>query len=191
MQKAQKKKLPFIKDGANIICDSFFILDYLTKKYNIDIDKHLTAEQQAQAYFISRSIEESLYWCIVYFRWGHEKSWQVIKQEFFSKMPFPLKVIVPFFARKSVLNLLHGHGMGRHSEAEILTIAQHHLESINTTIKDKHYLFGEKPCSADATIYAFLAEIYLARLDTPLSEMAKQYPNLEKYCLRFYKQFYS
>ena len=27
IQKAQKKKLPFIKDGANIICDSFFILD--------------------------------------------------------------------------------------------------------------------------------------------------------------------
>ena len=190
-QKAPKGKLPFIKDGDEIICDSFFILKHLKEKHNLKIDDNLSAEQLAQAHFIGKAVEESLYWCIVYFRWIYEKNWPIIKHEFFSKMPFPLKIIVPFFARKSVKNALNGHGLGRHTEEEILTIAKSHLEALSTLIGEKEYCFGDKPCSLDAIVFAFLAEIYLVSLTSPLSELASSYTNLKKYCQRFQAKYYS
>lgn len=191
LQKAPKGKLPYIKDGDQLIADSFFIQQYLTEKYQLKIDETITPEQHAQAHFISRAIEESLYWCIVYFRWIYAKNWPIIKEEFFSKMPFPLKIIAPFMARKSVISAMRGHGLSRHTEQEILTIAKGHLEAISTLLGDKDYCFGNQPCSLDATVFAFLAEIYLASLSSPLKELANNYTNLEKYCERFQAKYYA
>ena len=191
LQNAPKGKLPYIKDGEKIIADSFFIQQYLTEEYSLKIDEAINPEQQTQAHFIGRAIEESLYWCIVYFRWIYAKNWPIIKHEFFSKMPFPLKNIAPFFARKSVKSALRGHGLGRHTEQEILTIAKGHLEAISAILAEKDYCFGDKPSSLDATVFAFLAQIYLVSLTSPLKELASNYPNLEKYCERFQANYYS
>ncbi len=191
LQKSPKGKLPFIKDNKEIISDSFFILNHLTAKHAIDLDDHLTPEQLAQTHFISKSIEESLYWCAVYFRWIYEENWQFIKKEFFGKMPFPLNKIVPIIAQKGVKKSLHGHGLGRHSEQEILLIAEKHLEALSVFLGEKKYCFGDKPSSLDATVYAFLAEIILVSLDSPLSERAKKYKNLVNYSQRMHDQYFS
>ena len=191
LQSAPKGKLPYIKDGDKIIADSFFIQKHLTEKFKLNIDELITPEQHAQAHFISKATEESLYWCVVYFRWIYAKNWPIVKHEFFSKMPFPLKVIAPFFARKSVKSALHGHGLGRHSEQEILMIAQNHLEAISTLLGENSYCFGDQPSSLDATVYAFLAEIYLVSLKSTLSELSSNYHNLKKYCELFQAKYYS
>ena len=78
LQNAPKGKLPYIKDGDTVIADSFFILKHLTEKHAVKLDERLSPEQHAQAHFISRAIEESLYWCIVYFRWIYAKNWPII-----------------------------------------------------------------------------------------------------------------
>lgn len=191
LQKAPKGKLPFIKDGDKTIADSAFIIEYLNQKHAIDLDSHLSKEQIAQAFFIRKTLEESFYWCIVYFRWIHEESWQQIKELFFGKMPFPLKAIVPPIARKGVKKSIHGHGLGRHSENEILSIAKQHLDHLDYLLGDKNYYFGDQPSSIDATIYAFLAEAIMFKLDSPLSLMARKYGNLAQYCERVHLRYYS
>ena len=190
LQKAPKGKLPFIQDGDILISDSFFILKYLKEKYDVTLDDHLTPEQLAETHFISKSIEENLYWCAVYFRWIYEKNWQIIKKQFFGKMPFPLNKIVPIIAQKGIKKSLHGHGLGRHSEQEILTIAESHLEALSIFLGEKKYCFGDKPSSLDATVYAFLAEIILVSLDSPLSELAKKYKNLVNYSEKMNAQYF-
>ena len=191
LQKAPKGKLPFLKDKDQIIADSSFIIEYLQENYPIDLDKNLSSEQLAQAYFIKKTLEESFYWCVVYFRWIHEESWQHIKALFFGKMPFPLKRIVPPIARRGVKKSIEGHGLGKHNESEILSIAKQHLGHCDAFLGDKQYCLGDEPSSIDATFYAFLAEAIKADLDTPLSLMARKYARLAQYCDRIHERYYS
>ena len=190
LQIAPKGKLPFIKDDEKIICDSFFINEYLKEHYSNNLDNHLTEEQIAEAHFISKSIEENFYWCIVYFRWIYEKNWKIIKKLFFGKMPFPFNKIIPRVANKDVQKALHGHGLGRHSEEEILFIAEQHLKALNTFLGGKQFCFGDKSSSLDATVYAFLAQVLLATIDSPLSEIAKKHQHLVDYCNNMQSRYY-
>lgn len=191
LQKAPKGKLPFLKDGDMIIADSSFIIDYLNHNHPTKLDAHLSTAQKSQAFFVGKSLEESFYWCVVYFRWIHNESWKQVSELFFGKMPFPLKVIVPPIARKGVKKSIHGHGLGRHSESEILNIAKQHLDHLDSLLGDKTYFFGDQPSSIDATLYAFLAEAILFELDTPLSLMARKYERLTKYCEQMHARYYS
>jgi glutathione S-transferase len=49
-KKAPKGKLPYIDDGGEIISDSTFIRWHLERKYNIDFDRGLLAEQRSIAW---------------------------------------------------------------------------------------------------------------------------------------------
>lgn len=191
LQKAPKGKLPFLKDGENVIADSTFIISYLNENYPNTLDANLSAEQKAQAYFISKSLEESFYWCGMHFRWIHDDSWKVIKDVFFGKMPFPLKNVVPLIVRKGMRKSLHSQGVGRHSEEDILAIAKTHLDHFDAFLGDKSFCFGDEPSSIDATLFAFLAQAILFELDSPLSLMARKYERLLNYCERIQKRYYS
>lgn len=108
MKISPKKKLPFIEDKGLKIGDSTFILDYLTKTYQIDIDGFLTKEQRATAHLISKSLDENLYWCLVYSRWLKDDTWPLLNDAFFGKIPALLKLFVPNIIRKSVKKNLYG-----------------------------------------------------------------------------------
>ena len=112
LRKAPKGKLPFIEDDGNTIADSFFIIKYLKEKYNVNPDSHLSDEQRAVAHLITKSIDENLYWCIVYSRWMKEDTWPEIKKLFFGSFPLPLRIVIPIVARNGVKNSLIKHGMG-------------------------------------------------------------------------------
>ena len=82
LQKAPKKKLPVIDDDGNMIADSMFILDYLSDKYNVNMDHWLTEEQRATAHLIGKSLEENLF--LVFFT--------SINVSFIEKSAFPLDI---------------------------------------------------------------------------------------------------
>src|SRR4029078_2674909 len=68
-QKAPKGKLPFIKDGGVVISDSAHIIEHLKKTRGDKLDKDLTPEQRALGHLIRRTMEEALYFSVVYARW--------------------------------------------------------------------------------------------------------------------------
>merc|ERR1711879_1051024 len=53
----------------------------------------------------------------------------------------------------------HGHGIGRHSEEEVKKIGLADLKAFSEYLGNKPFLFGEKPCIADASLFGFLAQI--------------------------------
>ena len=59
--KAPKKKLPYIEDGARIVADSGFIIDYLKKTYGDKLDQNLSPVELTTAHMLRRTFEESLY----------------------------------------------------------------------------------------------------------------------------------
>lgn len=137
-----------------------------------------------------RLLEENLYWAMVYVRWVEPVGWKHTRQAFFGNMPVPLRWIIPPVARRGILRQLRGHGLGRHSAAEIYTIGKHDITALAEFLDNKPYFLGDKPCSLDAVAYAFLANLLWVPVDSPLKQHAQCYAQLESYCQRMRGQYY-
>ncbi|PCK08345.1 MAG: glutathione S-transferase [Alteromonadaceae bacterium] len=127
--KAPKGKLPFIEENGEIVADSQLIIAKLSEQYSVTLDDWLSPEQKAQAHLLSKSLDEDLYWYLVYSRWIDDNIWPKVKAEFFDKMPFPLKIIVPIVARKGVKTAMNKQGLSRHSVSEIAAMAKRSFDS--------------------------------------------------------------
>lgn len=190
LRKAPKGKLPFIIDGKTTVADSEFIISYLQQKYQITLDEHLSPQQKSTAYLLGKSLDENLYWCLVYSRWVKDKTWADVKKAFFDDMPFPLKHIVPLVARHGVISAIKKQGLGNHSEQEINLIANKTFQALSTILGDKTYFFADKPSSFDATAYGFLAEFIQASVDNEMNQLARQHPNLVAFCAHIHSNYY-
>jgi glutathione S-transferase len=191
LKKAPKGKLPFIIDGeTTTVADSEFIISYLQEKFQIKLDSNLSAEQKSTAYLIGKSLDENLYWCLVYSRWVKDDTWIHVKKAFFGSMPFPLKFIVPPIARKGVTSALQKQGLGRHSDEEIKIIADRTFQSLSDILGEKTYFFGDSPCTFDATAFGFLAQFISVSLNNEMNDLARNYSNLVDYCNHMNAEYY-
>ncbi len=190
LRMAPKGKMPYIKDGARTLADSSFIIDYLKTTYGDRLDGWLSAEQRAVALAFQRLLEENLYWAVVHTRWIESEGWKQTRPAFFGKLPLPLKWIIPPLARRGLRQQMQGHGIGRHSAEEIYAIGQRDITALADFLGDKRYFLGQQPCSLDATVYAFLANLLWVPVESALKQHAKQYPQLEAYCQRMRSQYY-
>lgn len=59
--------MPFIQFNDQIIPDSETIINFLSKKFEIDIDSNLTNEQRAQSISVTRIVEAHLNLYIEFF----------------------------------------------------------------------------------------------------------------------------
>ena len=188
--KAPKGKMPYIVDGGKILADSTFIIDHLTATYGVRLDGWLSAEQRAVALAFQRLIEENLYWAVVHSRWFEPQGWALTRKAFFGKLTGPLKWLIPALTRRGLRRQMHGHGMGRHSDAQIHAIGRRDITALAEFLGDKPYFLGDAPCNLDATAYAFLANLLWAPVESTLKQHARQYPQLQAYCQRMRSQYY-
>ena len=191
LKKAPKGKLPFIDDNGLIIGDSQLIIEHLKQQLGQDLDSQLTAQQRAVSYLVTKSLDENLYFILLYSRWCRDDSWPLIKQAFFSKMPFPIRLIVPNMLRKKVIKGLYGQGLGRHSNSEIQQMLRQNLQSLSDLLADNQYFFGDQLSALDAAAFAFLAAFILVDIDNPYNRIAREYSSLVSYCDRIQQQFYA
>ncbi len=190
LRQAPKGKLPFIVDEESKIADSEFIIAYLQNKFSLNLDKHLSSQQKSLAYLIGKSLDENLYWCLVYSRWGVDETWVQVKQAFFGSMVFPLNALVPPIARYGIMSALQKQGIGRHSDAEIQMIARKSFAALAEILGQQKYFFGDSPCTFDATAYAFLSQFINVSLDNDFNDLARGFDNLVGYCDRIKSQYY-
>lgn len=188
--KSPKNKLPFIEYGNDKIGDSRSIVEFLTQKHSLQLDSHLSPEDKASAYLIEKSLDENLYWCLVWSRWVHDDSWKVVKPAFFKGIPFPLSAVIPNIFRKKVKKSLYAQGMGRHSESEIIDIANQSFNALSVLLGDKAFFYGSKISTFDATAYAFISSFTHAKLDNEMNKKAKSYINLVAYADRVKQQYF-
>jgi glutathione S-transferase len=189
--KAPKGKMPYINDGGTLLADSSLIIEHLKHTYGDTLDGWLTAQQKATALAFQRLMEENLYWAVVHTRWAEPAGWALTKAAFFDKMPVPLKWLVPTLARRGMRKQLHAHGMGRHSRAEIHAIGMRDITALADFLADKPYFMGDEPCSLDATAYAFLANLVVPPVESPLKQHALKYPQLLAYCERMRGRYFA
>ena len=190
LHKAPKGKLPWIDDDGTEVADSGLIIEYLQQKYGDPLDGELTPRQRASALAIRRLLEEHLYWTVLHARWITEAGWAMTRPAFFGAMPWPLRAIVPLVARRGIRAELHGHGMGRHGVAQIEALGVADVDALAALLGDQAYFLGAKATSIDAVAAAFLANILMVPLETPIKAAAAGHANLVAYCQRMAAQYF-
>ena len=191
LRTAPKGKLPYIVEGGKTIADSAFILDYLNSKPGVSLSSDLSPEQRAQAYLIAKSLDENMYWCLLYSRWIREQTWPLTRATFFGSLPFPMSRFVPFIVRRSVRSAIYKQGLGRHSDSEIQQIFIYSLDSLSVLLGNKSYFFNDKPSVLDVCVFGFLAQFILADIDNEFNDIARRYENLASFCRNIHKRYYS
>lgn len=191
LRKAPKGKLPYIEDQGKLIADSTAIVEHLKAVSGDKLDAHLSAPERAVALAFQRMLEENLYWAVLHSRWILDAGWALTRPAFFGKLPAPLKLLIPNMARKTMRKNLYAHGMGRHSDAEILAIATRDINALADFLGDKPFMMGGQPSSLDAIVYSFAANLLWGPGDWPGKAVAQARPNLLAYCERMKARYYA
>lgn len=182
-RKAPKQKLPMIDDDGKIVCDSTAIIDYLEKKAKEPLDAGLTDDEWARSRVIQRTFEEGLYFVALWSRWAEDEGWKVTRG-FFDEIPAAVRWAVAPLLRKKVVASAYTQGTGRHSRDEIYEIGRRDLRAFATLLGDSKYVLGDRVRTIDCTTYAFVANVLVAEIETPLREYAKTLPQLSAYVAR-------
>jgi glutathione S-transferase len=188
--RAPKGKLPYIDDDGSVVADSTFIRMHLEKRYGIDFDNGLTAAERGIAWAFEKMCEDHLYWAAIYERWMDDANFDKGPRRFFDRVPAPLRPLIIFKVRRDVRRNLWGHGLGRHSPAEVTELANRAVAAIADFLGDKPYLMGETPCGADATIFAWTAGLLCKRFEGPIRTAAEGRTNLVAYRDRGMQRFF-
>ena len=69
-------------------------------------------------------------------------------------------------------------------------IAVQGVQAVTNILGDKPYLMGDRPCGADATLFAFAASLQSPVFETPIRAAAQSHANLQAYLARMRAQFY-
>ena len=190
LHRAPKGKLPWIDDDGVAVADSGLIVEYLKRKFGDPLDSELTPRQRAAALAITRLLEEHLYWAVLYDRWIAAPGWEMTRPAFFGTMPWPLRLIVPWIARRGIRAELHGHGMGRHAPQQIHALGIADVDALAALLGDQAYFLGGQATSVDAIAAAFLANLLMVPLETPVKIAAAGHANLVAYCQRMAQRYF-
>jgi glutathione S-transferase len=188
--KAPKGKLPYIRDGVDIVADSSFIRIHLEQRYNIDFDEGLSQAERGVAWAVEKLCEDHLYWLIMHARWAVDANFERGPAKFFEAAPAPIRPLIKFMIRRQIVRALHGQGAGRYSEAERAVLADRGFASLSAILGGKPYLMGETPCGADASVFAFVSGALCPLFETELRTKAEAYSNLKDYCARLRQQYF-
>ena len=188
--KAPKKMLPFIVDSGETIADSTFIRLHIERKYGIDFDAGLSAEQRGIAWAIERMCEDHLYFAMLESRWLDRAIFKQGVGTMFKILPAPMRPVAKIMLRRANRARLIGHGIGRHTRTDIAALALRDLDSLAAILGEKPYIMGDKPCSADAFGFGIVTSILTPSLDTPLRSAMRRKPNLVAYGDRLTRQYF-
>ncbi|KAL9961674.1 hypothetical protein ACROYT_G030666 [Oculina patagonica] len=187
---SKKGKKPWIEFNGQEIADSNFCIVFLKKEFRVDIDSHLSATEKAIAYSIRTMLEENTYWALVYYRFVSDYAGHV-RGTLFGHLILPLRHLIFYMVKRKVRGDLWSHGIGRHSEQDLYGIAERDLLAVSAILGQKKFLFGEKPCLADAAVFAFIAASTWDCPQSPFAELTKsRAKNLEKLAQRIKEMYY-
>ena len=69
-------------------------------------------------------------------------------------------------------------------------MAKKDLDTLNTYLGDKPFLLGNEISMIDAILFGVFGGISCIPVETPLKELANQYPHLKRHSLRILETYY-
>ena len=136
-QGSPKGQLPWIEDEGELIADSTFIRAHIEGKYGIDIDAGLTREQRAVAWAFERMVENHLGWASAWARFMISENFDKGPGRWFDAAPAEMRETMRTGLMEAVRTNLTAVGILRHSDEEILWLAERSLTAIAVQLGDK------------------------------------------------------
>ncbi len=188
--KAPKGKLPYLKDGDQIIADSTFIRLHLEKEHGIDFGKGLDASQRAAAWAFEKLCEDHLYWSTVHSRWMDDSNFNAGPKKFFDAAPKLIRPVVAKMVRRKIAASLQGQGFGRHNADERALLAHKGVTAIADYLGDKPYFMGDTVSGVDATIFAFTNSGLCPQFKAPMRDALEAHDNIKAYNERMKAEYF-
>ncbi|HVI90853.1 MAG TPA: glutathione S-transferase family protein [Dongiaceae bacterium] len=182
---APRGQLPYIVDGDQTVGDSDTIIAHLFVHHDLPADAALIADAtltQAQRdtnHLISRLLDD-LYWVMSYARWKDERFWPAFRDGLLQQHP-SLTPEGLLKAREFNFQRYHYQGIGRFAPDAADARGLVDLQVQANLIPASGYLHGARPCSADAAIYGFIANILFYPIETPLKQFVDGQDNLVRH----------
>ncbi|URG49329.1 glutathione S-transferase family protein [Pectobacterium quasiaquaticum] len=186
-------KVPFISVGDTQIADSGLIIDYLKRTLG-DPDAQLTAEQKALGQMVQGTLEDHLYWVIIYYEFFDQGGWDfLMKTMVGDPMALPAEIQEALRVRREDFRKrCFDQGIARFTEAEIIDKAKKDLAAIDILIGDKRFLLGnDRPSSYDAVVFGFTQAFFQARgMHPEITDFARTLPNLGRFIATVTDEWY-
>jgi glutathione S-transferase len=110
--------------------------------------------------------------------------------KFFNRLPAFVRPPLRWMIRGRVRKSLHAHGISRHTETEMTSMADRAWDALSHILGDRKYFMGDAPCGLDATAFAFIAGATSKTFESPVHDKARSLPNLIAYRDRMLAEFY-
>lgn len=160
------------------------MIDHLQREGIGDLDGWLSPRQRATSTALRSMIEEDLYFFVLYMRWFPDPAWreyELVLREIFGRAGMPKLVarIVPSLARRGVIKALHGQGTSRRTQQQLCERAESQLDALLELAEPgATWLLGDRPCTLDAVVHAFVGGMLWKRVPTPAAAMIEARPRL-------------
>ncbi|KMY85030.1 hypothetical protein BUMB_04494 [Candidatus Paraburkholderia calva] len=190
---APRGKVPYITVGDAKLTDSDLIINYL-KRTQVDPDANLTATQRALGHLVQRTLEDHLYWIIVYYEFYDQNGWDfLLRASVCDPTVLPPPVTAAFDEiRADRSRRCYDQGIARYTPGEIVEKACKDLQAVSEILGDHTYLLGtDQPTSFDAVVVGMTLAILQAREMHPeISDFARKIRNLSRYMHRMLATYF-
>lgn len=176
--------MPMIRDNGISISGCDNILHYLQSKLEFSMDGHLSQQQQVLQHCAKRMLNEHLYWALLYSRWAEESCNNTLTKHLFIDVPPPLSGIKAKKLRKYYLQQLDAQGLGKNDANAVYQQAEKDLESLAAILSDRQWFGGDFVSQLDLYAQAYLTQIMISELASPLQKLVQKHGNLTDYQIR-------
>jgi glutathione S-transferase len=188
---APKGKAPYVtlEDGT-VVADTHYIVQALSKRPAVTLDRWLGPRERATTTLVQRTVEDHLYFVLLYQRWMLPDGFRRVRSLYFAHMGAPARWVVPYLARRSVAAAVRGQGVARHTVDEMIASAIEDFDALVQVLGDRAYFCGDRPSTADAVAYGGLASIHLAPFPGPLQDAMRARPTLVRFVERIRERYW-
>jgi glutathione S-transferase len=187
-RKGPKGKNPWIELDGERIGDSEIIIDLLTRRYGVNLDEGLTAEQMSLGHAWRRTFEEHFHQVLEWELMLHPVGAGWLRRRLGLQMPSLIVSPVFLMLQSHFRRQLYARGIARHAPEVIAEKGRADLNAIAAFLGDRPFLLGERPTSADTAVFGLLAPMVYWPMATPVASHAKSLANLAAYCERMRKR---
>ena len=189
-RKGPKGKNPWVEINGEAMGDTELIIRRLQREHQVDLDSFLTREQGAVGLAVTRMVEEHLHQAVEWELFVHEEGWREMSAHIDRIAPAVVRAVIKRMLRRHFRKQLHARGLARHRPEDIAAMAIQDLKALAELIGAGPYLFGERPCTADAAVFGQLAILASVAAEAPAMKFVREESRLVEYCDRILKTYF-
>jgi len=180
-RKGPKGKNPWIELDGERIGDTEIIIDLLGKRFGVDLDHDLAAEQRALGHAWRRTFEEHFHQVLEWELFVHPAGAAYMKARLEAKMPPVIGTLAFNMMRSHMRKQLHARGLARHSPHIVEEKGCADVDALAAFLEGRLYLVADRATSFDAAVFGLLAPMVYWPMQTPVAQHVRSVPSIKAY----------